>query len=121
MHKHILLFGFFVVLGCCCSVGATPPQMGNRLLQMQRDQMSDALGESSPNVIPADSRILLEGKSRDLSRFRSTPTKRDPQLQIKKIVNAFNELSRQNQKLKKRIEVLESRLRACEQDESQSN
>jgi len=83
--------------------------------------MSDALGESSPYVIPADVRILLEGSSRDVYRLRSTLAKRDPQLQIKEIVNAFNEVSRENQKLKKRIEVLESRLRAYERDESQSN
>lgn len=66
----LVLLGLLCAQRCCSLAEATPPQIGNPVLRIQRDQMAHALGESSLKVISSGSRVLLEGKSQKPLQYR---------------------------------------------------
>ncbi|TWT47119.1 hypothetical protein Pla22_52490 [Rubripirellula amarantea] len=118
--KRLSLLGFSFVLSCCWIASGESPQTGNLLLQVKRDQIADALGGSHPSVLDADARIRLENVSGERPLYRTNPNLSDPKYQLKSVAKAFNEISRENVRLKQRIQELETQLRACQGPEADS-
>jgi hypothetical protein len=117
--KRLSLLGLALVFSSCWIATAEPPQPGNLLLQVKRDQLADALGESHPTVLASDVRIWLENASRE----RPVSTERTPiapETQLKHVIDAFNEISGENARLKQRIRELESQLRECHRLEAEA-
>jgi len=112
-RKRFSLLGFSLVLAFCCVLNVEPPHVENRLLEMQRDQMADALGDFHPKVIAVDAFIDIDRVSQTRPLSKSGPPSHDSEIQLKEVIEAFNELSRENSNLKNRIRELESRLCAC--------
>lgn len=116
-----LLIGLLFVTSPFSVARATPPQMGNPVLRIHRNQMAHALGDSSPKVIAADARVLLEGRSPKTTEYRKAANSSGLHSQLEEIAKALDAIARENLELKKRVHELELRLQAFERDNDQDN
>ncbi|TWU35844.1 hypothetical protein Q31b_52800 [Novipirellula aureliae] len=117
------------------TVVAQSPTRANRLFQIQRDQLSDALGANHPAVLAATARVELDRQSRTqthsivdlpkpdqksqlnqvINAFSDLASETNHKSQLKRVVDAFNDLVSENYKLKRRILELEKKLERLEE------